>query len=63
VKALPRWPLYLIALPAAVAVWSGWVGIGQLSGFGVIRPLRGIWDAAGINTAITLPIGAEAYGA
>jgi hypothetical protein len=63
VKALPRWPLYLIALPAAVAVWSGWVGIGQLSGFGVIRPLPGIWDAARINTAITLPIGVEAYGA
>jgi hypothetical protein len=60
VKALPRWPLYLIALPATVAVWSGWVGIGQLSGFGVIRPLPGIWDAARINTAITLPVGVEA---
>jgi hypothetical protein len=63
VKTLPRWPLYLIALPAAVAVWSGWVGLGQLCGFGVIRPLPGIWDAAHLNTTITLPIGVEAYGA
>jgi len=63
VKNLPRWPLYLIALPAAVAVWSGWVGLGQLCGFGEIRPLPGIWDAATVNTAITLPIGVEAYGA
>lgn len=62
VKALPRWPLILIALPAAVAVWSGWVGIGQLCGFGVIHPLPGIWDAAHLNTAITLPVGVEAYG-
>ena len=61
-KTLPRWPLYLIALPAAVAVWSGWVGLGQLCGFGLIHPLPGIWDAAHLNTAITLPIGVEAYG-
>jgi hypothetical protein len=63
VKHLPRWPLYLIALPAAVAVWSGWVGLGTLCGFGLIHPLPGIWDAATVNTAITLPIGVEAYGA
>ena len=62
-RALPRWPLYLIAAPAAVAVWSGWVGIGTLCGFGVIHPLPGVWDAATLNTAITLPIGVEAYGA
>lgn len=62
-KTLPRWPLYRIALPAAVAVWSGWVGLGTLCGFGVIRPLPGIWDAATVNTAITLPVGVEAYGA
>jgi hypothetical protein len=58
-----RWPLFLIAAPAAVAVWSGWVGLGGLCGFGVIHPLPGIWDAARLNTAITLPIGVEAYGA
>jgi hypothetical protein len=63
IKRMPRWPLYLIAAPAAVAVWSGWVGLGQLCGFGVIHPLPGIWDAARLNTAITLPIGVEAYGA
>ncbi|MGH3247896.1 MAG: hypothetical protein ACRDOI_17075 [Trebonia sp.] len=62
-KRMPRWPLFLIAAPAAIAVWSGWVGLGQLCGFGVIHPLPGIWDAATINTAITLPVGVEAYGA
>ena len=60
---LPRWPLILIAAPAAVAVWSGWVGLGGLCGFGVIHPLPGIWDALRLNTAITLPVGVEAYGA
>ena len=58
-----RWPLFLIASPAAVAVWSGWVGLGGLCGFGVIHPLPGIWDGARLNTAITLPVGVEAYGA
>lgn len=58
-----RWPLLLIAAPAAVAVWSGWVGLGTMCGFGVIHPLPGIWDALRLNTAITLPIGVEAYGA
>jgi hypothetical protein len=62
-KRMPRWPLALIGAPAAVAVWSGWVGLGQLCGFGVIHLLPGIWDSATINTAITLPIGVEAYGA
>jgi hypothetical protein len=58
-----RWPLTLIAAPAAVAVWSGWVGLGTLCGFGVIHPLPGIWDGLRLNTAITLPVGVEAYGA
>jgi hypothetical protein len=58
-----RWPLFFIALPAAVAVWSGWVGLGGLCGFGVIHPLPGIADAFSINTAITLPVGVESYGA
>jgi hypothetical protein len=62
-RVLPRWPLILIAAPAAVAVWSGWVGLGLLCGFGVVHPLPGIWDALKINTAITLPVGVEAYGA
>jgi hypothetical protein len=58
-----RWPLFLIASPAAVAIWSGWVGLGGLCGFGPIHPLPGIADGFTINTAITLPIGVEAYGA
>jgi hypothetical protein len=57
-----RWPLFIIAAPAAVAVWSGWVGLGQLCGFGLVTPLPGIvaWH---LDTAITLPVGVEAYGA
>ena len=58
-----RWPLFLIASPAAVAIWSGWVGLGGLCGFGPIHPLPGIADSFTINTAITLPVGVEAYGA
>jgi len=62
-RPLPRWPLYLIASPAAVAVWSGWVGLGTLCGFGVVHPLPGIADGFHLNTAVTLPVGVEAYGA
>ena len=58
-----RWPLYLIAAPAAVAVWSGWVGLGGMCGFGVVAPLPGILPGFHIDTAITLPVGVEAYGA
>ena len=46
-RPLPRWPLFLIAAPAAVAVWSGWVGLGALCGFGVIHPLPGIGTPCG----------------
>jgi hypothetical protein len=62
-SALRRWPLIVIASPAAVAVWSGWVGLGALCGFGVVHPLPGIVPAFRLNTAITLPVGVEAYGA
>lgn len=58
-----RWPLWLIASPAAVAVWSGWVGLGTLCGFGLVHPLPGIAPGFELNTAITLPVGVEAYGA
>jgi hypothetical protein len=57
-----RWPLFLIAAPAAVAVWSGWVGLGSMCGFGVVAPLPGILPGFHIDTAITLPVGVEAYG-
>ena len=61
--SLPRrWPLVLIASPAAVAIWSGWVGLGGMCGFGPVNLLPGITDFT-INTAITLPVGVEAYGA
>jgi hypothetical protein len=61
-RQLPHWPLLLIAAPAAVAIWAGWVGLGGLCGFGLVQPLPGIvsWH---LDTAITLPVGVEAYGA
>lgn len=68
-RAAPRthavrpWPLLVLAVPAAVAVWSGWVGIGQMTGFCVVHPLPGIWNSLQIDTAVTLPIGVEAYAA
>jgi hypothetical protein len=58
-----RWPLLLLGLPASVAIWSGWVGLGGLAGFGLVHPLPGIADGFELNSAITLPIGVEAYAA
>ena len=57
------WPVLLLALPAFVAIWSGWVSLGELSGFGMVHPLPGIAEHLTINTAITLPIGVETYAA
>jgi hypothetical protein len=57
------WPLVLIALGAFVSIWGGWVGLGELTGFGEVRLLPGIADTVKINSAITLPIGVEAYAA
>lgn len=59
----PSWPLVIIGLAAAISVWSGWVGLGQLAGFGMIQPLPGVWDDLHINTAVVLPISVEAYAA
>lgn len=56
-----RWPLLVIGASAGAATWSGWVGLGKLTGFGVVNPLPGIADHIAINTAVTLPIGVEAY--
>jgi hypothetical protein len=59
----PVWPVVLVALAAFVTIWSGWVGLGGMTGFGIVHPLPGIWDSFQLNTAITLPIGMEAYAA
>jgi hypothetical protein len=60
---LRRWPVVLLAAPAFVAIWSGWVGVGVLTGFGPVHPLPGIASGFTINSAITLPIGVETYAA
>jgi hypothetical protein len=57
------WPVMLLSLPAMMAIWSGWVSLGGLTGFGVVHPLPGIADDVSLNTAITLPIGMETYAA
>jgi hypothetical protein len=57
------WPVVLLALPAFISIWSGWVGLGALTGFGTVHPLPGIWDSLTLDTAITLPIGVETYAA
>lgn len=62
-RVIASWPLLILGLPAAVTIWSGWVGIGQMTGFGLVHPLPGIWDSLRVNTAVTLPVGVEAYAA
>jgi hypothetical protein len=44
-------------------VWSGWVGIAQKTGFGLVSPLPGIWPSLHLDTSITLPVGVEVYAA
>ena len=55
--------MLVLAAPAAAEVWSGWVGIAQKTGFGLVSPLPGIWPSLHLDTAITLPVGVEAYAA
>jgi hypothetical protein len=62
-RAIWSWPLLVLAAPAAAGVWSGWVGIAEKTGFGLVSPLPGIWPALHVDTAITLPVGVEAYAA
>jgi hypothetical protein len=62
-RSVRSWPLVLLAFPAAAEVWSGWVGIAQKTGFGLVSPLPGIWSSLHLDTTITLPIGVEAYAA
>jgi hypothetical protein len=57
------WPLLVLAVPAAAEVWSGWVGIAQKTGFGVVPLLPGIWPSLHLDTTVTLPVGVECYAA
>jgi len=62
-RTVRSWPLLVLAAPAAAEVWSGWVGIAQKTGFGLVSPLPGIWPTLHLDTSITLPVGVEAYAA
>jgi hypothetical protein len=63
-KTTRSWPLLVLAVPAAAAeVWSGWVGIAQKTGFGMVPLLPGIWSSLHLDTAVTLPVGVECYAA
>jgi hypothetical protein len=62
-RTVRSWPLLVLAAPAAAEVWSGWVGIAQRTGFGLVSPLPGIWPSLHLDTSITLPVGVEAYAA
>ena len=55
--AVRSWPLLVLAVPAAAEVWTGWVGIAQKTGFGLVSPLPGIWPSLHLDTSITLPVG------
>jgi hypothetical protein len=61
-RSRPWWLVGLVA-PAFVAIWSGWVGLGELTGFGPVNLLPGIGHGWTLNTAITLPVGMETYAA
>src|SRR5260221_11933005 len=62
-RTVRSWPLLLLAFPAAAEVWSGWVGIPQKTGLGLVSPLPGIWPSFHLDTTITRPIGVRAYAA
>jgi hypothetical protein len=62
-RTVRSWPLLVLAAPAAAEVWSGWVGIAQKTGFGLVSPLPGIWPSLHLDTSITLPVGVEVYAA
>jgi hypothetical protein len=62
-RTVRSWPLLVLAAPAAAEVWSGWVGIAQKTGFGLVSPPPGILPSLHLDTSITLPVGVEAYAA
>ena len=49
-RAIRTWPLLVLAAPAAAEVWTGWVGIAQKTGFGLVSPLPGIWPSLHLDT-------------
>ena len=53
-RIIRSWPLLVLAVPAGTEVWSGWVGIAQKTGFGLVSPLPGIWPTLHLDTAIAL---------
>lgn len=55
-----RWPLAAMSVPAMLAIWSGWVGLGEMTGYGPVKILPGIADVT-VNTAIALPVGVEIF--
>lgn len=68
VKPVVVWPVWALMFSAFVSVWSGWVGLGERTGYGLMNLLPGFTDKTGgplleVNTAITLPIGMEVYAA
>lgn len=62
-KQMASWPIIGLALPAFVAIWGGWVGLGKLTGFGKVNLLPGIGKGWVLDTAITLPVSVEVYAA
>ncbi len=50
-RTVRSWPLLVLAAPAAAEVWSGWVGIAQKTGFGLVSPLPGIWPSLHLDTS------------
>ena len=62
-RTVRSWPLLVLAAPAAAEVWSGWVGIAQKTGFGLVSPLPGIMTWLHLDLSITLPVGVEVYAA
>jgi hypothetical protein len=63
IRTVRSWPLLVLAAPAAAEVWTGWVGIAQKTGFGLVSPLPGILPSLHLDTPTTLPVGMEAYAA
>jgi len=62
-KPARSWPVVLLALPAYVSIWGGWVELGRMCGFGPVNLLPGIGDGFVVDLAITLPFGMEVYAA